>query len=548
MPAAACCPASRSPRAASTPAQTRETVTNEAGFYSAPFLPLGAYDVTATLAGFKTVVREAIDVSLNDTRVVDFELTPATVAETVIVRAEAPRINTTNGEIKGLAERPADRGSADAQPGQLPVAGGVVHRLSGESDQRAEQPDRVVRIVDQLQRHGHARRDVPDQRRQQRRLVGEPEPAGRRALDDQGVPGHHQHLLGGVRPRLRRGGAGADQVRHQPAARRALRVPSGQRAGTRESAFALTKPNNSRDQYGVAHGLSDPPQSRCSPSPASTRSGLAAFGTYTRDLFLASRAGRAAADPRQRHAGEPRLHRERAVTIPERDPERPAQPAHVPDGAAAQPAGRRRLRSARLDADGTHTRDGAVSVHAADLRVRRHHPGRSRAPEQPSAEHRHHLDAGARTEDGRRVSLRPRAAQHQRRHRGRQRHADRPLRPVAGVGDDPRQRGQFSDQSRSDRPSVRLQPDAAGRRPPQRQDRRRPPLPAARRLRRQLRARVLERQQQRLRRRHLFDVVRGVSRRLRRQLSEGVGAVLPREPHQRIQPVRRGQLADSLRT
>ena len=40
---------------------------------------------------------------------------------------------------------------------------------------------------------GHARRDVPDQRRQQRRLVREPEPPGRVAVDDQGVPGHQQH-------------------------------------------------------------------------------------------------------------------------------------------------------------------------------------------------------------------------------------------------------------------------------------------------------------------------------------------------------------------
>ena len=85
---------------------TRETVTNDAGFFVLPFLPLGGYEVSASLAGFKTVVREAITVTLNATRVVDFELAPAAVAETITVRAQTPVINTTSGEIKGsLSER-----------------------------------------------------------------------------------------------------------------------------------------------------------------------------------------------------------------------------------------------------------------------------------------------------------------------------------------------------------------------------------------------------------------------------------------------------------
>ena len=125
------------------------------------------------------------------------------------------------------ADRRADHRQADAQPRQLPVAGRDLPGLPGQPDVRAEQPDRLVGLVDQLQRHRLARRDVPDQRRQQRRLVGEPEPAGGGAVDDQGVPGHQQHLQRRVRPRLRRGGAGADQVGHQPVARRPLRVHAG---------------------------------------------------------------------------------------------------------------------------------------------------------------------------------------------------------------------------------------------------------------------------------------------------------------------------------
>jgi outer membrane receptor protein involved in Fe transport len=78
---------------------TREVVTNDAGFFHTPFLPLGQYRVTATLSNFGTVVREGIEITLNRTTVVDFALNPS-VTDTVTVRAAAPVINSTNGEIK----------------------------------------------------------------------------------------------------------------------------------------------------------------------------------------------------------------------------------------------------------------------------------------------------------------------------------------------------------------------------------------------------------------------------------------------------------------
>ena len=80
----------------------REVITNDVGFYSAPFLAIGRYTVTAKLDGFQTVVREGVQVSLNDTRVLNIEQKPASVAETVTVTGEAPRINSTNAEVKGV--------------------------------------------------------------------------------------------------------------------------------------------------------------------------------------------------------------------------------------------------------------------------------------------------------------------------------------------------------------------------------------------------------------------------------------------------------------
>ena len=77
----------------------RVVVTDHVGFFSAPFLPAGRYDVAAELAGFGAARRPGVRVQLNETTVQDFTLAPA-VAETVTVTAEAPRINVTDGEIK----------------------------------------------------------------------------------------------------------------------------------------------------------------------------------------------------------------------------------------------------------------------------------------------------------------------------------------------------------------------------------------------------------------------------------------------------------------
>src|SRR5438093_673073 len=93
----------------------RELVTNQEGFYSAPFLRIGGYTVTAALAGFGSVTREGIELGLNDTRVVDIRLNPRTT-ETVTVKAEAPPINVTSGEIKSAltAEQIMDKPSLAA--------------------------------------------------------------------------------------------------------------------------------------------------------------------------------------------------------------------------------------------------------------------------------------------------------------------------------------------------------------------------------------------------------------------------------------------------
>jgi len=81
--------------------QERSLKTNEDGSYSAPFLPLGRYKVTASGTGFSTATQENIEITLNQTRVIDFSLNPSGVTEAVLITSDAAAINTTNAEIKG---------------------------------------------------------------------------------------------------------------------------------------------------------------------------------------------------------------------------------------------------------------------------------------------------------------------------------------------------------------------------------------------------------------------------------------------------------------
>jgi len=81
--------------------QERTVQTNSEGAYIAAFLPLGRYTVTAGGKGFGKVAQENIEITLNQTRVINFTLNPSTVTEAVVVTADAAPINTTNAEIKG---------------------------------------------------------------------------------------------------------------------------------------------------------------------------------------------------------------------------------------------------------------------------------------------------------------------------------------------------------------------------------------------------------------------------------------------------------------
>ncbi len=77
----------------------RVTVTNSDGRFSAPFLPIGRYRMQVELTGMGSATRENVPVKLNETTVQTFKL-GMTTSETITVSSDAPRINTSDAEIK----------------------------------------------------------------------------------------------------------------------------------------------------------------------------------------------------------------------------------------------------------------------------------------------------------------------------------------------------------------------------------------------------------------------------------------------------------------
>jgi hypothetical protein len=84
---------------------TRSVITNETGSYRLPALPVGAYEVTAELSGFKQEVRRGINLVVTQEGVVNFTLEVGNLKENVTVTEDAPLVNTTLSSTSGLVTR-----------------------------------------------------------------------------------------------------------------------------------------------------------------------------------------------------------------------------------------------------------------------------------------------------------------------------------------------------------------------------------------------------------------------------------------------------------
>jgi hypothetical protein len=82
----------------------RDLVTDDAGRFSAQQLPLGNYEVEATLTGFQTEVRKGIELTIGREAVVNITMSVGSVSSRVEVTSEAPLVETTNASVGYLID------------------------------------------------------------------------------------------------------------------------------------------------------------------------------------------------------------------------------------------------------------------------------------------------------------------------------------------------------------------------------------------------------------------------------------------------------------
>jgi hypothetical protein len=80
--------------------QPQTTVTSETGNYRFPAVPPGNFELTYELAGFNTLKRSGISITLGFTANVNVELALATLQETVTVSGESPVIDTSTTRVQ----------------------------------------------------------------------------------------------------------------------------------------------------------------------------------------------------------------------------------------------------------------------------------------------------------------------------------------------------------------------------------------------------------------------------------------------------------------
>jgi hypothetical protein len=79
--------------------------TNEEGLYRISGLPTGTYRVVIQRAGFKTIVKQDLELHVQDVVALNFQLEVGSVAESVTVEAGAPLINTESASVSTLVDR-----------------------------------------------------------------------------------------------------------------------------------------------------------------------------------------------------------------------------------------------------------------------------------------------------------------------------------------------------------------------------------------------------------------------------------------------------------
>ena len=126
----------------------RSSVTSASGGFSFPAMPLGAYKVTATLAGFQTQVAEGVRVALGKVATVDFTM-PDTFTDEITVIAETPIVDTasptfnTRFEAEQIIDLPTRGNFYD----MIALTPGVTQGSEGSSATRRPATSRTIPTI-----------------------------------------------------------------------------------------------------------------------------------------------------------------------------------------------------------------------------------------------------------------------------------------------------------------------------------------------------------------------------------------------------------------
>jgi len=100
---------------------SRSLASDTQGRYNLNNLPIGNYDVSASVAGFETLVRKGVTLTVGAQVVVDFALTVGQQQQTVTVEAQVSQVDTTSSAVTSLVDQRQIR--------ELPLNGRNIEQL-----------------------------------------------------------------------------------------------------------------------------------------------------------------------------------------------------------------------------------------------------------------------------------------------------------------------------------------------------------------------------------------------------------------------------------
>ena len=81
---------------------SHEATTNGSGNYTLTNVPIGEYEITASLSGFKSIVQKGVHLDADTTAAVNIQLQIGASQESITVTAAPPPLQTDSGELSNL--------------------------------------------------------------------------------------------------------------------------------------------------------------------------------------------------------------------------------------------------------------------------------------------------------------------------------------------------------------------------------------------------------------------------------------------------------------